>query len=86
MEMPKTFNHKEIEPEIHKKWNFKVEVDPTKKPYTIVLPLPNASGRMHTGNVLMIAIEDLLIRWKRMKGFNALWIPGTADRDGLESP
>src|SRR3990167_469828 len=84
MEMPKTFNHKEIEPEIYKKWNFKVEVDPTKKPYTIVLPPPKASGRMHTGNVLMIAIEDLLIRRKRMQGFETLWIPGT-DHAGFET-
>lgn len=63
---------------------FKPEVHPDGKPYTIVLPPPNASGKMHTGNVLMIAIEDLLIRWKRMQGYAALWIPGT-DHAGTET-
>ena len=63
---------------------FKAKRDPKKKPFTIVLPLPNASGKMHTGNILMIAIEDLLIRWKRMQGFSALWIPGT-DHAGFET-
>lgn len=55
-----------------------------RQPYTILLPPPNASGKMHTGNVLMIAIEDLLIRWKRMQGFSALWVPGT-DHAGFET-
>lgn len=54
------------------------------KPFTILLPPPNASGKMHTGNVLMIAIEDLLIRWKRMQGYAALWVPGT-DHAGFET-
>lgn len=86
--MDKTFNHKLIEPEITKKWEesgaFKAIRDPKKKPYTIVLPPPNASGKMHVGNALMVAIEDLLIRWKRMKGYAALWLPGT-DHAGFES-
>ena len=60
------------------------DVDPSKKPYTIVLPPPNASGKMHIGNVLMIAIEDLLIRWKRMQGYSALYVPGT-DHAGFET-
>ena len=55
-----------------------------RKPFTILLPPPNASGKMHTGNVLMIAIEDLLIRWKRMSGYAALWVPGT-DHAGFET-
>lgn len=83
-EMAKAFNHKEVEAEIYKKWDFTVERDPAKKPFTIILPPPNASGRMHTGNILMIAIEDLLVRWKRMKGFAALWVPGT-DHAGFET-
>jgi len=86
--MEKKYDHKEVETRIYKMWEdggyFRAERDPNKKPYTIVLPLPNASGKMHTGNVLMIAIEDLLIRWKRMKGFSALWIPGT-DHAGFET-
>lgn len=63
---------------------FKAKRDPEKEPYTIVLPPPNASGKMHIGNVLMIAIEDLLIRWKRMQGYSALWVPGT-DHAGFET-
>src|SRR3989344_4989148 len=55
-----------------------------RKPFTILLPPPNASGKMHTGNVLMIAIEDLLIRWKRMQGFSTLWVPGS-DHAGFET-
>ncbi|MFZ5424425.1 MAG: valine--tRNA ligase [Patescibacteria group bacterium] len=87
-EMEKKYNHKEVEPRIYEMWEkgdfFKAKRDPDKKPYTIVLPPPNASGKMHTGNVLMIAIEDLLIRWKRMQGYSALWIPGT-DHAGFET-
>ncbi len=63
---------------------FKPKIDPKKKPFTILLPPPNASGRMHTGNVLMIAIEDLLVRYHRMKGDPTLWIPGT-DHAGTET-
>lgn len=86
--MQKKYNHLEHESKIYKMWEkggyFTPERDPNKKPYTIVLPPPNASGKMHTGNVLMIAIEDLLIRWKRMQGYSALWIPGT-DHAGFET-
>lgn len=88
MKMEKRFEHKLVEQKIADMWEkggyFKPSVDPAKTPYTIVLPPPNASGKMHTGNVLMIAIEDLLIRWKRMKGFSALWVPGT-DHAGFET-
>jgi valyl-tRNA synthetase len=86
--MEKTFEHKKIEKNISQLWEtggyFKAKIDPAKKPYTILLPPPNASGKMHTGNVLMIAIEDLLIRWKRMQGYSALWVPGT-DHAGFET-
>ncbi len=87
-ELDKTYKHKDVEAKILAKWEnaggFKVKVDKSKKPYTIILPPPNASGEMHMGNILMIAIEDLLIRWKRMQGYNALWIPGT-DHAGFET-
>src|SRR3990170_5167127 len=83
-EMPKTFDHRELEHEIARKWDFEVKVDPKREPYTILLPPPNASGKMHTGNVLMIAIEDLLVRWKRMQGYSALYVPGT-DHAGFET-
>lgn len=86
--MDKRYEHKIKEPEILKKWQdadaFKAKAGSGKKPYVIILPPPNASGKMHVGNALMIAIEDLLIRWKRMKGYEVLWVPGT-DHAGFES-
>src|SRR3989339_1869276 len=89
--MDKRYNPNEIEPAIYHLWEKSGYFNPdrlpkieNRKPYTIVLPPPNASGKMHTGNVLMIAIEDLLIRWKRMQGYATLWIPGT-DHAGFET-
>ena len=86
--MDKNYNHKKYEENIYKLWEesgaFTPKIDKKKKPFTIVLPLPNASGRMHTGNVLMIAIEDILVRWHRMKSDPTLWIPGT-DHAGTET-
>ena len=86
--MDKAYNTKLAEEKWYKLWEesgfFKPEINPNGEPYTIILPPPNASGKMHTGNVLMIAIEDLLIRWKRMQGYAALWIPGT-DHAGTET-
>ncbi|MBI4091249.1 class I tRNA ligase family protein, partial [candidate division WWE3 bacterium] len=82
------YNHSETEPKIYEMWEkggyFTPKTDPAKKPFTILLPPPNASGRMHTGNVLMIAIEDILIRWHRMMGDPTLWVPGT-DHAGTET-
>jgi valyl-tRNA synthetase len=86
--MEKTFNHNQVEENVREVWKqaggFKAVANSGKKPFSIVLPPPNASGKMHTGNVLMIAIEDLLMRWKRMQGYEALWIPGT-DHAGFET-
>ncbi|MEK7595272.1 MAG: valine--tRNA ligase [Patescibacteria group bacterium] len=86
--MEKTFKPKETEAKTYELWEksgaFTPNIDSSKKPYTILLPPPNASGKMHTGNVLMIAIEDILIRWHRMKGIPSLWIPGT-DHAGTET-
>jgi len=86
--MDKAYNPAVAEKKWYQYWEenklFKPEVNPEGEPYTIILPPPNASGKMHTGNVLMIAIEDLLIRWKRMQGFAALWVPGT-DHAGTET-
>ena len=90
--MDSRYNPTEIEHGIYQLWEKSGYFNPdnlphiksSSKPFTIVLPPPNASGKMHTGNVLMIAIEDLLIRWKRMQGYAALWIPGT-DHAGFES-
>src|SRR5258706_10059412 len=86
--MDKNYDHKKVEEKLYQIWEekgyFKPKIDKKKKPFTIVLPPPNASGKMHTGNVLMIAIEDLLVRWHRMKGDPTLWIPGT-DHAGTET-
>lgn len=86
--MDKNYDHKKYEKEIYDKWEksgaFTPKIDKTKKPFTIILPPPNASGGMHTGNVLMIAIEDILIRWHRMRGDPTLWLPGT-DHAGTET-
>lgn len=86
--MEKAYDFKKTEERIYKMWEeggyFAPKIDKAKKPFTILLPPPNASGRMHTGNVLMIAIEDLLIRWHRMKGDPTLWLPGS-DHAGMET-
>lgn len=86
--MDPKYDHTKTEAKIYEMWEtgnfFKPKIDLSKKPFTIVLPPPNASGKMHIGNVLMIAIEDLLVRWHRMKGDPTLWIPGT-DHAGIET-
>ena len=86
--MDKNYDHKKYEKEIYERWEksgaFTPKIDKNKKPFTIILPPPNASGGMHTGNVLMIAIEDILIRWHRMRGDPTLWLPGT-DHAGTET-
>lgn len=88
MAMAKNFDHKLVETQIYEEWEksgaFKPRETESGKPFTIVLPPPNASGKMHMGNVLMIAIEDLMIRYHRMKGDPTLWIPGT-DHAGFET-
>jgi len=86
--MDKIWDHNKNEADIYKLWEskeiFRAKVDKTKKPFTIVLPPPNANGKLHVGHVLMIAIEDLLIRYKKMNGYETLWIPGT-DHAGFET-
>lgn len=88
LNMDKTYSHQKAETTWYKFWEesglFKPEINPKGKPYVIILPPPNASGKMHTGNVLMIAIEDLIIRRKRMQGYATLWVPGT-DHAGTET-
>lgn len=79
--LEKTYNPREIEPKLYQKWcenkYFHAEVDRSKKPFTIVMPPPNITGRLHMGHALDDTIQDILIRYKRMQGYNALWIPGT---------
>ncbi len=80
-EMPKTYDPKLAEDRIYKNWldkkYFHAEVDKSKKPFTIVIPPPNITGQLHMGHALDNTMQDILIRWKRMQGYNALWVPGT---------
>ncbi|WP_461809629.1 valine--tRNA ligase [Faecalimonas sp.] len=79
--LEKTYNPKEIEAKLYEKWcenkYFHAEVDRSKKPFTIVMPPPNITGKLHMGHALDNTLQDILIRYKRMQGYNALWIPGT---------
>ena len=80
-ELAKTYDPKGIEDRIYQKWldkkYFHAEVDKTKKPFTIVIPPPNITGQLHMGHALDNTMQDILIRYKRMQGYNALWQPGT---------
>ncbi len=77
----KIYNPESFEKEIYKRWNdngyFKANVNPDKKPYTIVIPPPNVTGQLHMGHALDETLQDILIRFKRMQGYEALWLPGT---------
>ena len=79
--LEKTYNPKEIEPKLYDKWcekkYFHAEVDRSRKPFTTVMPPPNITGKLHMGHALDNTLQDILIRYKRMQGYNALWIPGT---------
>ena len=80
-ELAKTYAPKEFEERIYKNWEekgyFRAERDPAKKPYTIVMPPPNITGQLHMGHALDCTLQDILIRWRRMQGYSALWLPGT---------
>ncbi|MBP3506683.1 MAG: class I tRNA ligase family protein, partial [Lachnospiraceae bacterium] len=80
-ELEKTYNPQEIEGRLYSKWlekkYFHAEVDRSKKPFTIVMPPPNITGQLHMGHALDNTMQDILIRFKRMQGYNALWQPGT---------
>ena len=80
-EMNKTYNPAEIEDRLYQKWldkkYFHAEVDRSKKPFTIVMPPPNITGQLHMGHALDNTLQDILIRFKIMQGYNALWQPGT---------
>lgn len=81
MELPKAYSASDHEESIYKAWEekglFKPEVNPDGKPFTIVLPPPNATGTLHLGHATMLALQDLMIRFRRMQGDAALWVPGT---------
>ncbi len=75
------YNPKDFEEELYEKWEksgyFKPSMDKTKESYCIVMPPPNVTGKLHMGHALDASLQDLLIRYKRMKGYNTLWVPGT---------
>ena len=79
--LAKTYDPQGIEDRIYKNWEekkyFHAEVDHSKTPFTIVIPPPNITGQLHMGHALDNTMQDILIRWKRMQGYNALWQPGT---------
>ncbi len=80
-ELAKTYDPKGIEDKLYQKWldkkYFHAEVDRSRKPFTIVIPPPNITGQLHMGHALDNTMQDILIRFKRMQGYNALWQPGT---------
>ena len=85
-DLPTKYNPKEIEDKWYSFWEegnfFHCEPDPAKKPYTIVIPPPNVTGVLHMGHALNNILQDILIRWRRMQGYNTLWMPGT-DHAGI---
>ena len=79
--IPSKYNPKEFEDKIYDIWMeencFRAEVNKDKKPFTIVMPPPNITGQLHMGHALDMTLQDVLTRWKRMQGFEALWLPGS---------
>lgn len=79
--LPKNYDPKDFEDRLYQEWQdndcFKSEVNKDKESFTIVMPPPNITGQLHMGHALDDTLQDILIRWKRMDGFEALWIPGT---------
>ncbi|MCL2698925.1 MAG: valine--tRNA ligase [Defluviitaleaceae bacterium] len=80
-ELAKNYDPQTVESDLYKNWlekkYFHAEADRSRKPYCIVIPPPNITGQLHMGHALDNTIQDILIRWKRMSGYNALWMPGT---------
>ena len=85
-ELPKVYDPRDVESRIYKLWMdgncFKAEPDPDKKPFSIVMPPPNVTGQLHMGHALDCTLQDILIRFKRMQGYEALWLPGS-DHAGI---
>jgi len=85
-ELPKVYDPKVVEDEIYKMWMdngcFRADTDPEKKPFSIVMPPPNVTGQLHMGHAMDCTLQDILIRFKRMQGYSALWLPGT-DHAGI---
>ena len=85
-ELSKTYDHRDVEPKWYARWkadgHFAADSESDKPPYTIVIPPPNVTGSLHMGHALTVTIQDVLVRHKRMCGFNTLWLPGT-DHAGI---
>ena len=85
-ELPKSYDPKEVEEKLYRFWEeqefFRANAHSTKPSYSISIPPPNVTGVLHMGHALVDTLQDVLIRWKRMSGFEALWIPGT-DHAGI---
>jgi len=90
MELPTAYNAKEVEDKIYQLWEKSGFFNPDnlpsrhKKPFTVIMPPPNANGSLHIGHALFVTLEDIIIRYQRMKGKKALWLPG-ADHAGFET-
>jgi valyl-tRNA synthetase len=84
MNLPKNYEASAYEDSIYQKWEQSGAFQPSKsqKPFTIMMPPPNATGELHLGHAIMLAVEDIMIRHKRMQGYSALWLPGT-DHGGI---
>ena len=85
-ELPKVYEPQQVEDRIYKMWEqggfFKPQGKEGSKPFTIVMPPPNVTGQLHMGHAMDATLQDTLIRFKRMQGYNALWIPGV-DHAGI---
>jgi valyl-tRNA synthetase len=85
-EMPRAYEHQAVEGKWYEYWLrekvFEAEVRPERQPFCIVIPPPNVTSRLHMGHALDCALQDLLVRWRRMQGYEALWLPGT-DHAGI---
>lgn len=81
MDMQKTYNPNEFEKQIYQNWEkngyFKAKVNPDKVPFTVVIPPPNITGQLHIGHALDETLQDTIVRFKRMQGYETLWLPGT---------
>ena len=85
-ELPKVYEPREVEGRVYEMWEkngcFEGRRDPDKRPFTIVMPPPNVTGQLHMGHAMDCTLQDILIRFKRMQGYAALWVPGT-DHAGI---
>ena len=85
-ELPKVYEPGDVESRIYQMWMdndcFKAEPNPNKKPFSIVMPPPNVTGQLHMGHALDCTLQDILTRFKRMQGYEALWLPGS-DHAGI---